>query len=889
MKNILTIIVFLLSYSLAIGQITISTNTTWSTNQTLTSNVTVTNGATLTINPGVTISLNSDVDLIIETDGILDADGTSDNEIIFTASGTSWGHIVLNNTHATDSSILDYCVIEKGGPSGSSSHGGGLQINADNVRVSNSTIQDNSAVWGGGIFVERYRDPIIKNCIIDNNEATNGGGGIYFWNYSAAIVRNCIISNNSVSGTNYGGGGVMIGPSTYGVEFYNSTFVENSSNGSGDAVYIYSSNADALTNCIIWGTSNPVSGGNSNSLNYCMIEGSQASSFSNCDNLNSSNTASDGPNFTDPSTNDWSIKFISPCRDAGTDSGTPTTDYAGDGRIGTTDIGAYEVQYSLWTGTSGTGWTTSGNWEDGITPSIGSGDVVIPGSLSNYPDESGTITIASDNQMVIEPGAQATFGTLSNSGTFKMLSDNTGIASLKLGSYTDNGTEEIELFLEGGPYTVSGSDYQWHYVSSPVTEMPKTVFTTTTTNLLHYIESDATDVPYDGWSWHDGLPGSTVTGTTSFGPNLTVGTGYNVYHSSDYTYTFTGTLNTLNTEITSLPTSGSLSFSDHGADISGYNLLGNPFTCYLDWQTISEDDSFPAETSKGIIYTINDGFAYYNNGTSTNEGSRYIAPMQGFFNKTYSTGHSIPIPSTALVHDTQSRYKSAGIIPLIRMELSNESSGDELVIRFDNQALAGFDYDFDALKLFRSSTSLLLWTKTEEKEYAINGTPFPEENTEYNIEINVPAAGSFTLKATEIKGLDNYPEIYLVDTYQSNFAVNLNKTTDYQFSSEPGTFTDRFKISFMATGLDDIIQNDNRFNIYTYGDQMNIRVISDDWSNVSAEIMIYDLTGRVIGMHSNIELYNRETVSVPFNEGNGIYLVEIRDGNRRVIQKVSHR
>ena len=40
-----------------------------------------------------------------------------------------------------------------------------------------------------------------------------------------------------------------------------------------------------------------------------------------------------GPNFTDPTSNDYSIKFISPLRDAGTDTGAPDKDYAGNDRI----------------------------------------------------------------------------------------------------------------------------------------------------------------------------------------------------------------------------------------------------------------------------------------------------------------------------------------------------------------------------------------------------------------------------------------------------------------------------------------------------------------------------------------------------------------------------
>ncbi len=69
-----------------------------------------------------------------------------------------------------------------------------------------------------------------------------------------------------------------------------------------------------------------------------------------------------GPNFMATDGSDWSIEFISPCRDAGTTThSTVPTDYIGNSRIGPYDIGAYEVQYSRWRSdaTNPTSWTDS--------------------------------------------------------------------------------------------------------------------------------------------------------------------------------------------------------------------------------------------------------------------------------------------------------------------------------------------------------------------------------------------------------------------------------------------------------------------------------------------------------------------------------------------------
>ena len=64
--------------------------------------------------------------------------------------------------------------------------------------------------------------------------------------------------------------------------------------------------------------------------------------------LPSGNTASNGPNFLDPSTDDY-VYIVFSSLSMMTMEQTPehlTTDFDGNSRIHTTDIGVYEVQYS---------------------------------------------------------------------------------------------------------------------------------------------------------------------------------------------------------------------------------------------------------------------------------------------------------------------------------------------------------------------------------------------------------------------------------------------------------------------------------------------------------------------------------------------------------------
>ena len=80
-----------------------------------------------------------------------------------------------------------------------------------------------------------------------------------------------------------------------------------------------------------------------------------------------------------------------------------------------------------WTGTNGTSWTDAGNWGCGIVPGP-TNDVIIPGSLSNYPiiDNSTTASIhnltINGTGSVIVNGLIKIGGSIDNSGTFDVTS-----------------------------------------------------------------------------------------------------------------------------------------------------------------------------------------------------------------------------------------------------------------------------------------------------------------------------------------------------------------------------------------------------------------------------------------------------------------------------------
>ncbi|MBN2863472.1 MAG: hypothetical protein JXN62_09945 [Bacteroidales bacterium] len=919
MKKIVIFILFVILPLLANSQLTgdgtygnpwsgpLAGDATWSGTKYINGDIIVDNEK-LTISPGaIIIFLAEGADLIISGTGQLEAEGTIENMIRFTAddnnngnygeTGERWGHISFEGS--TGNSIFDNCIIEYGLKNGSGieGYGGGIHINTSNLTVSNSEIRNNKSTFGGGIFVNQNVSPIITKTKIVNNQSTSSGGGLYSWIGSSTLVTNCIITGNQSLGGG-GGGGVFLGRQCGEVKIINSLIVNNTAAGSGKNIHLYI-NTDtprpSFINSIIWNPANSISYSTqtpqaSDFIN-CAIQNPISGSTTNCISLDPINNNPTGPNFVTTDGSDWSLTVNSPCINKGLDNSSdpdvPLTDFIGNTRIGTTDIGAYEYIFMVftWQGddtSNPTLWDDPDNWDSGIVPSENE-SIIIPSGLTNYPvgSTSQDYTIASGKEMVIESGARVTLNNLTNNGTLKLNHDASGFASLIINGYTrgNGGTEEIQLYLTGGG---SEFDRKWHYISTPVTSLSTDVFTETTLNLAQFVESRPSSDIMQGWVAFDGYAYSGGTGPGF--ETLTPGKGYNYFDIMDNTYTFGGLFNTSNVVM-------SLDYTQGTPSMYGFNLLGNPFSSGLNWDDIINNVYFPypASTSKSLYFTRDNTQCTYAAGVGNpGDVNGIIPPMQGFFTKTYASDKSITLPKAARTHNNiHSRYKGDEPIPLVRLAiLENTVSNDETVVRFDEEAKSNLDNDFDALKIFLTDTKTSIYTNLGGVDYSINGLPFPETSVEIPVIVNVISTGIHKISTTQLQGLDNY-YIYLKDKLTGT-ELDLKNTPDLSFSAPAGKISDRFilNITTTPTGTEDPELNPRQFIIYHGYDLINIQPLADDWAGTPASVRLIDLSGKSITDMQNVEFQRNSFVQMQAPKAKGLYLVEIKAGVRRYVGKV---
>jgi len=166
--------------------------------------------------------------------------------------------------------------------SGSQRRGGGIYlVSSAQSQIKNSIIKGNTADTGAGIYLQDSTNFRISNNRIVNNlqsvaSFSNGGGGIYWNTGCSGVLVNNLIANN----TAYQGGA---GYGMSALEFVNNTIVNNRANYRGGGFYLNACSPSNL-NTIHWGNT-AASGGNqlwlqTNSadpaIRYCDVQGGSA-------------------------------------------------------------------------------------------------------------------------------------------------------------------------------------------------------------------------------------------------------------------------------------------------------------------------------------------------------------------------------------------------------------------------------------------------------------------------------------------------------------------------------------------------------------------------------------------------------------------------------------
>jgi parallel beta-helix repeat protein/predicted outer membrane repeat protein len=292
--------------------------------------------------------------------GIDIEDGTltiSDCTLSSNSAGTGGGIYILNGLRAvtvTNSTLS---------ANSASYTGGGIYNGSGSLDVTGSTISDNVAGTGGGIYnalnLGAGNTVALSGCTLSGNTAALAGG---IYNIDRLTISDCTLSSNSATGAGSGGGrGGSIFNGEYGmIAVTDSTISGNSAGRAGGAIFADTMAIQtALRNTIIAGNTAPASpdvSGNLTSQGHNLIGiGDGGSGFDPTDLVGTPVNPIDpllGPlQDNGGPTPTMALLPGSPAIDAGDNTDAPDWDQRGPGfpRIvnGLINIGAFEVQQAV--------------------------------------------------------------------------------------------------------------------------------------------------------------------------------------------------------------------------------------------------------------------------------------------------------------------------------------------------------------------------------------------------------------------------------------------------------------------------------------------------------------------------------------------------------------
>ena len=290
--------------------------------------------------------------------------------------------------------------------------------------------------------------------------------------------------------------------------------------------------------------------------------------------------------------------------------------------------------------------------------------------------------------------------TVSSGNTLTLEASSSGYAQLKVnGSLVNQGTVIAKQYLTGTGH---------HSVSSPMSNG----FTTTNgTSSALYAYNASTGA-------YNMSPTLTSAGTGFFAPLETSG-----FLSSAGTFSATGTPTTSHTH-TLLYAQTQVS----GGSGSGWNLIGNPYTCGLDWNAVTKTNVnntyyvWDPTSSKYQYYSASALTGTYLAASSILSG--VIAPMQAFWVQA-STSSAASIVSTMAASGTVSTsptfYKTAPDNLILYVEdLSDPSLSDAMWITHATGYTNDFEGDLDAWKLHNYGAKASIFSYHNGDKLAIN-------------------------------------------------------------------------------------------------------------------------------------------------------------------------
>ena len=318
-----------------------------------------------------------------------------------------------------------------------------------------------------------------------------------------------------------------------------------------------------------------------------------------------------------------------------------------------------------------------------------------------------------------------------------------------------------------------------------------------------------------------------------------------------------------------------------GVPRHGYNLIGNPYQAYLDFDAFADanwGDDVENIWGEGETpsYTIldEDAASYltfaYDGSDNPDAAGRFIHPHQGFFVRTGLNGSMAyfqPDMRNTTARNSSFRGNDHIDYPLVNLFVSEANGNSDMVTVELGRPTQGGALLMQGLRAGNGK----IWCHYNDVDYAVAYTQ--PGVTEAAIRFETVADTEYTMRWNTHNGDFSY--LHLIDNV-TGADVDCLTTDEYKFSASTSDYKSRFRLVFGYTGIEEDSEAETN---------ENFAFIMNDELVVTGEgvLQVFDMTGRMV---TSQELHGvQTTVSLP-NAANGVYVLRLTEGKQSRIQKM---
>lgn len=406
-----------------------------------------------------------------------------------------------------------------------------------------------------------------------------------------------------------------------------------------------------------------------------------------------------------------------------------------------------------------------------------------------------------------------------------------------------NGTVHVDGVIRVKQYMVAD---QWHNVASPISNANASTVFPANTHLFYYNETLVQNDWDFGWVIQDGMM-QKLRGYDAFIPDANLVVQYQTSGNGIMNTSWDSPSNDWDT----IPVSITSNPDGEPAARIGWNLVGNPYPCTIDWlsptgwyKNAIADEFYVWNPEHQTYATFVGGAAP----VGQNGGTRFIAPMQGFWVKANSNSFLRINNSARVINNGSSTpfFKGQETVPTICLSATGNQLEDESIIRFIHGASHQFDIGYDANKLLanKGNCPQISSQSADGKACAINTYGELEDNLRIPVNFSCAKGGAYSINLKEYDGFQGDMQAWLYDKKEKVF-INLLEKESYIFNHDSWTEPNRFILLFNPNESTKIaMEKGSGVYIYSNKNRLYVRKAAD--VDTDGIVEVYDVSGHLV-------------------------------------------